>query len=231
MGKTGISYPDGDGTTLSRLLSGQRVGLSERRTPVSTTNGKDRELGNDNGGTDGCRDFLGGLDAETDVTFRITDDDDGLETGTLTGTGLLLDGLDLWVGDMILAADTQKYHIPIPNPNFSSPFCPRGSAIPNGKTEAYLHDLILQLGQEEINNLVLFDRQRVEVDLLHALDLSKLNQSSEFGNRLPLLLVVLGAPAGSATSAAATATVAAAITTTSSESSSASALSCSTGGS
>jgi hypothetical protein len=29
------------------------------------------------------------------VSLRITDDNDGLESGTLTGTGLLLNGLDL----------------------------------------------------------------------------------------------------------------------------------------
>lgn len=110
----GIAYPDGDGTTLPGLLSSQRVRLSERRTPVPTTDGKDRELSNDDGSTDGSRDFLGGLDTETDVTLRITDDDNGLETGTLTGTGLLLDGFDLSVERWMLAADTQKISFPDP---------------------------------------------------------------------------------------------------------------------
>lgn len=30
------------------------------------------------------------------MALRITNDNDGLETGTLTGTGLFLDGLDLF---------------------------------------------------------------------------------------------------------------------------------------
>jgi len=71
------------------------VGSTEVGAPVTTTDGDNAELGDDDGGADGSSDFLGGLDTETDVTLGITNDDDGLEAGTLTGTGLLLDGLDL----------------------------------------------------------------------------------------------------------------------------------------
>jgi len=71
------------------------VRLTEVGTPVTAADGQDGELGNGDGGTDGGSDFLGGLDAETDVALGVTDEDDGLETGTLTGTGLLLNGLDL----------------------------------------------------------------------------------------------------------------------------------------
>ena len=66
-------------------------------TPVTTTDGQDGEFGDDDGGADGGGDFFGGLDAETDVTFAVTDDDDGLESSALTGAGLLLDWLDLFV--------------------------------------------------------------------------------------------------------------------------------------
>jgi hypothetical protein len=68
---------------------------TEVGAPVTASDGDDAELGDDDGGTDSSRDFLGGLDAETDVALRITDDDDSLEAGTLTGAGLLLDRLDL----------------------------------------------------------------------------------------------------------------------------------------
>jgi len=71
------------------------VRLTKVGTPVTATDGENSELGNDDGGTDGGSDFLGGLDSETDVALGVTDEDNGLETGTLTGTGLLLDGLDL----------------------------------------------------------------------------------------------------------------------------------------
>ena len=89
------TYSDGDGTTLGALLDRQRVRLTKVGTPVTSTDGENAELGDDDGGADSSSDFLGGLDTETDVTLGVTDDNDGLEAGTLTGTGLLLDGFDL----------------------------------------------------------------------------------------------------------------------------------------
>lgn len=89
------TYSDGDRTTLGALLNGQRVRLTKVGTPVTSTDGENAELGDGDGSTDSGSDFLGGLDTETDVTLGVTDDDDGLEAGTLTGTGLLLDGFDL----------------------------------------------------------------------------------------------------------------------------------------
>lgn len=116
----GGNETDGDGTALAGLLGGERVRLTEVGTPVTTTDGDNGELGDDDGSADGGRDFLGGLDTETNVALGVTDDNDGLEAGTLTGTGLLLDGLDL-------------------------------------------HNLVLQLGKEEVDDLVLLDGERVEV--------------------------------------------------------------------
>ena len=71
------------------------MGKTKVGTPVTAAHGDDAQLGDDDGGADGSSDFLGGLDTETDVTVAVADDNDSLETGTLTGTGLLLDGLDL----------------------------------------------------------------------------------------------------------------------------------------
>lgn len=68
---------------------------TEVGTPVASSHGDDAELGDDDGSADGGSDFLGCLDAETDVTLGVANDDNGLESGSLTGTGLLLDGLDL----------------------------------------------------------------------------------------------------------------------------------------
>ena len=76
--------------------------LAKVGAPETTTDGDDGELGDDDSSADGSRDFLGGLDAETNVAVGVANDDDSLETGTLTGTGLLLDGLDLH--DLILQA-------------------------------------------------------------------------------------------------------------------------------
>jgi hypothetical protein len=77
------------------------VGKTKVGAPVTTTNGDDAQLGNDDGSANGSSNFLGGLDTETNVALRVADDDDGLESGTLTGTGLLLDGLDLLCGNKI----------------------------------------------------------------------------------------------------------------------------------
>lgn len=73
----------------------------------------------------------------------------------------------------------------------------------------YLHDLVLELGQEEVDDLVLLDGQGVQVDLLHALDLASLDQTAQLGDGLPLLLLALAAA-----TATATATTASTITST-----------------
>lgn len=90
--------------------------LTEVGTPVTSPDGQDGELGNGDGGADGGSDFLGGLDTETDVALRVTDEDNGLEAGTLTGTGLLLDGLDLFaetplVSDLIARSQAVQYFV------------------------------------------------------------------------------------------------------------------------
>ena len=69
--------------------------LTKVGTPVTTADREDGELGDDDGGADGGCDFLRGLDTETDMALAVADDDNGLESGTLTGAGLLLDWLDL----------------------------------------------------------------------------------------------------------------------------------------
>lgn len=97
IGATKKTYSDSDGTALAALLGGQGVRSTEVGAPVSSSDGDDAELSDDDGGTDSSSDFLGGLDTETNVALGVTNDDDGLESGSLTGTGLLLDGLDLFV--------------------------------------------------------------------------------------------------------------------------------------
>ena len=91
------TYSDGNGTALSALLGWQRVRKTQVCTPVTSSDWQNAQLGDDDGGTDGSCDFLGGLDTKTNMSLGITNDNDGLESGTLTGTSLLLDGLDLCV--------------------------------------------------------------------------------------------------------------------------------------
>jgi hypothetical protein len=73
---------------------------------------------------------------------------------------------------------------------------------------SYLHDLILELWEEEVDDLVLLDWERVKVDLLHGLDLAGLDETTELGDWLPLLLLVLVGTTAWATSASAVTTAA-----------------------
>jgi hypothetical protein len=79
------------------------MGLSERSTPVATTNRQNGELRNDDGSTNGSRDFLGGLDTQSNVTLAIANNNNSLEAGTLTGTGLFLDWLDLYLQKILIS--------------------------------------------------------------------------------------------------------------------------------
>lgn len=164
-GTSGSGYETAhDGTDLSRDLRGYSVGLTEVGTPVTPTDRNDGELSEDDGATDGSRDFLGALNTETDVAVEVADRNERLEARALTSTGLLLDGHDL-------------------------------------------HDLIFELGEEEIDDLVLLDGKREEVDLLHGLDLAVLHETAELGDGDPLLLLV------PATTTAGTATAPSTVTT------------------
>ncbi|KAI7150323.1 40S ribosomal protein [Hortaea werneckii] len=180
---------DKAGTTGSRdqlskkLLDRNGVRLTKVGTPVTTTDGDNSQLGDDDGGADGGGHFLGGLDTETNVTLAVTDDNDGFEAGTLTGTGLLLDWLDLYHRATLAIA---------PNLRFA----------PENPLE------VLKL----VHDLVLLDREGVEVDLLHALNLAGLYETTELGDGLPFLLVALRAAASATAAATATSTVTATAT-------------------
>jgi hypothetical protein len=86
---------EADGTALAGGLGGNGVDLADLVTPVTSADWHKGQLSNDEGALNGDLDLLGKFDAETNVAGVITDDDDGLETGTLAGLGLLLDGYNL----------------------------------------------------------------------------------------------------------------------------------------
>jgi hypothetical protein len=71
------------------------VWFTEVGAPVAATDREDGEFGNNNGSADRGSNFLAGFDSQTDVTFAVADDHDGLEAGALTGAGLLLNWFDL----------------------------------------------------------------------------------------------------------------------------------------
>jgi len=89
-----------DGSSLTVNLGGDGMDSTNLVTPISSSDGDEGELGSDKGSLNGNLDFLSDLDSETDVTVVITDGNEGLEAGTLSGLGLLLDGDDLH--DLIL---------------------------------------------------------------------------------------------------------------------------------
>lgn len=86
---------DTDGTTLALHLHWDGVWLSDLVTPVPSTDWDDVQLRDDDTSFDGGLDFLRALHTDTDVTVSVTDDDDGLESGSLTGLCLFLDWSDL----------------------------------------------------------------------------------------------------------------------------------------
>merc|ERR550539_374974 len=71
-----------------------------------------------------------------------------------------------------------------------------------------LENLVLQSGTDEhVNDLVLFDGERVEIYLLQALDLPILHQTAQLGNGNPVLLLLASASSAStATTSASSAT-------------------------
>jgi hypothetical protein len=81
------------------------VDVADLVTPIATTDWDEGELCSNESTLDGDLDFLGELDTETDVAVTVTDGNDGLESRSLTGLGLLLDGHDLHdlVGELSLA--------------------------------------------------------------------------------------------------------------------------------
>jgi len=86
---------DSDGSTFSGNLDWDGMGLSQVGSPVTSSDWHDGEFGEDDGSSDGGSDFLGALDSETDVTVAVSDDDKGLESGSLTCPGLFLNWHDL----------------------------------------------------------------------------------------------------------------------------------------
>lgn len=97
---------DSNGTALASDLGGNGMDITDLVTPIASSDGDERELGSNESTLDGDLDFLGDLNTESDVTVLVTDSNDGLESGSLTGLGLLLDGDDLHdlIGEFLLGS-------------------------------------------------------------------------------------------------------------------------------
>lgn len=86
---------DSDGSTLAGCLLGDGVDFADLVTPETSADWNEVELSDDQSTLDGDLDFLGDLNAETDVTVLVSDGNNSLEAGPLTGLSLLLDRYNL----------------------------------------------------------------------------------------------------------------------------------------
>ena len=95
-----------DGSALSGDLDGDGVSATDLVAPISLSHGDDVELGHGDGSLDGALDFFVAFPSETNVVPFVTNNGVSFEAGSLTGLGLLLDGLDLH--DLLLDVVAQE---------------------------------------------------------------------------------------------------------------------------
>jgi len=78
------------GTALSLNLDWNGMDTTNLGTPITSSDWDDVALGSHQSTLNGNLDFLSGLDSNTNVTLSVTTSNDSLESGSLTGLGLLL---------------------------------------------------------------------------------------------------------------------------------------------
>lgn len=105
---TGTSWgwdkSDDGRTALSLYLCWDGMDTTDSGSPVTSSNWDDVALGINEGTLNGDLDLLGDLDSNTNVSLSVTDSDNSLESGSLTGLSLLLDGKNAHnlVGEFVL---------------------------------------------------------------------------------------------------------------------------------
>lgn len=90
----GWDHSDGTRSALSLNLGWDGMDLTDSGTPISSSDWDHSELSVNKGTLDGDLDFFSDLDTDTNVSVSITDGADSLESGSLTGLGLLLNRED-----------------------------------------------------------------------------------------------------------------------------------------
>jgi len=90
----GWDHSNVTGTALSLNLDWDGMDSTDSGTPISSSDWDKVDLGIEEGTLDGDLDLLGDLDSDTNVSLSISNSDDSLESSSLTGLGLLLDGED-----------------------------------------------------------------------------------------------------------------------------------------
>jgi len=84
-----------NGSTLSSDLGWDSVRSTDLVTPISSSHRYNGELGRDDSTTNSSGNFLCAFHTKTNVSVVITNDNKGLESGSLTSTSLLLNRHDL----------------------------------------------------------------------------------------------------------------------------------------
>merc|ERR1712241_912610 len=128
--------------TLTGHLGGYSVRTTNLVTPEATSDWHNGKFGEDDGTSDGSGHLFAALHTKSHVSVVVSDSHEGLKSGSLTGSSLLLDRHDL-------------------------------------------QHLILQILQEVINDLKLFDGQREQINILKRLDLTLLYKTAKLGDWNP----------------------------------------------
>lgn len=86
--------PNSNGSSLTGDFAWNGVRLSNLVTPITFPDWDEIQFSMNDSTFDGTLDFLGGFPSQTNVVFIVSDNNEGLESGSLSGCGLLLHGED-----------------------------------------------------------------------------------------------------------------------------------------
>ena len=87
------------------VLTIEILGLPNLVPPVTSPHKDHKQLSQNDSTTNGGGEFLAALDAKSNVAVTVTNNNEGLETGMLSGTSLLLNGHDFH--DLIFEAGAE----------------------------------------------------------------------------------------------------------------------------
>jgi len=87
----GWDHSNGTTTALSLYLGWDGMDVTNSGSPIASSDWDEVEFGVNKSTLNGNLDFLGNLDTNTNVTSSVTDSNNRLESGSLTGLGLFLD--------------------------------------------------------------------------------------------------------------------------------------------
>jgi len=91
----GRDQSETDGTTFSSNLCGDSVGETDSVTPISSSNRNNGEFSQNNSSSNSICNFFGAFNSETQMSVGISNNNEGFELGSLTGSSLLLHGHNL----------------------------------------------------------------------------------------------------------------------------------------